>query len=168
MDIRRVVRGLGRTLIAAGVLILLFVAYQLWGTGLAEARHQRQLTRQFERSLLEAPATTTTATTAPAATPSPSDPPITPATLPAGPPPTPEGDAVALIRIPSIGVDKAVVEGVSLAALKRGPGHYPGTALSTPMLGMRMSATPSPSDPPITPAAISVRPRPRTTRRMST
>ncbi|MFP5375722.1 MAG: class E sortase [Acidimicrobiia bacterium] len=130
MDIRRVVRGLGRTLIAAGVLILLFVAYQLWGTGLAEARHQRQLTRQFERSLLEAPATTTTtATTAPAATPSPSDPPTTPATLPAGPPPTPEGDAVALIRIPSIGVDKAVVEGVSLAALKRGPGHYPGTPL---------------------------------------
>jgi len=33
------------------------------------------------------------------------------------------------IRIPSIGLDQAVVEGVSVDALRRGPGHYPGTAL---------------------------------------
>jgi sortase A len=100
MDIRRVVAGVGRSLIGAGVIILLFVAYQLWGTGLAEARHQRELTREFERSLLEA-----------------------------APPPTPEGNAVAIIRIPGIGLEKAVVEGVSLPALKRGPGHYPDTPL---------------------------------------
>ena len=31
--------------------------------------------------------------------------------------------------IPAIGVDKIVVEGVSLADLKKGPGHYPETPL---------------------------------------
>ena len=34
---------LGRTLITAGTLILLFVAYQLWGTGLQEAKAQKAL-----------------------------------------------------------------------------------------------------------------------------
>lgn len=33
------------------------------------------------------------------------------------------------VRIPSIGVDQAIVEGVSRADLRQGPGHYPGTAL---------------------------------------
>ena len=33
------------------------------------------------------------------------------------------------MRIPSIGVDKAVVEGVSVSDLKKGPGHYPHTPL---------------------------------------
>ena len=136
MDIRRVVTGVGRSLIAAGVIILLFVAYQLWGTGLTEARHQRELTREFEQSLLEAATTTTTATaatttTAVATDPSATDPAATapPATLPPAPPPTPEGNAVAIIRIPAIGLEKAVVEGVSLPALKRGPGHYPDTPM---------------------------------------
>ena len=136
MDIRRVVAGVGRSLIGAGVIILLFVAYQLWGTGLTEARHQRELTREFEQSLLEAattaapPTTATTAATV-ATDPSPTAAPPTaaPATLPPAPPPTPEGNAVAIIRIPGIRLEKAVVEGVSLPALKRGPGHYPDTPL---------------------------------------
>src|SRR5439155_1336458 len=48
-------------------------------------------------------------------------------TLPAGPAPPPTGEALAVIRIPRIGIEKAVVQGVSLEDLKRGPGHYPGT-----------------------------------------
>ena len=55
VDIRRGVRGLGKTLIAAGTLTLLFVAYQLWGTGLAEARSQDRLSKQFNQ-LLTTPA----------------------------------------------------------------------------------------------------------------
>ena len=35
----------------AGVLILLFVAYQLWGTGLQTAGAQNQLENEFERQL---------------------------------------------------------------------------------------------------------------------
>jgi len=36
---------------------------------------------------------------------------------------------VAKIEIPRIGVDWIVVEGVEVADLRKGPGHYPGTAL---------------------------------------
>src|SRR3712207_7477935 len=44
---RSVIGAIGRTLIAAGVLILLFAAYQLWGTGLQEARAQDDLLESF-------------------------------------------------------------------------------------------------------------------------
>lgn len=119
-------------MISAGVLILLFVAYQLWGTGLAEARYQRRLTREFERSLAQPTPTTTSAPT----TTSPTAPGATtvPTTVPQAtqaPPPPPVGNAVAILKIPRLGVEKAVVQGVSLGLLKRGPGHYP----STPMPG---------------------------------
>jgi len=114
MGVRRVVAGIGRALITIGVLILLFVAYQLWGTGISEARDQKQLKDQFKT--VQQP-------------PSPSP---TPTTLP----PTPEGDAVAIIDIPKINVNKAVVEGVGTEDLKKGPGHYP----STPMPGQKGNA----------------------------
>ena len=116
MGVRRVVAGVGRALIFLGVLILLFVAYQLWGTGISEARDQKQLKNQFK---------TTQSTTPP-------PPSSTPTTLP----PTPEGDAVAIIDIPKINVNKAVVEGVGTEDLKKGPGHYP----STPMPGQKGNA----------------------------
>ncbi len=115
MDIRRGMRGVGKTLIAAGTLILLFVVYQLWGTGLAESRSQDRLTKRFSQQL---------------SAPTPSSPEGPPPDAPA-PPPAPEGEAVALIRIPKIGVEKAVVEGVGLPELKKGPGHFP----TTPMPG---------------------------------
>ena len=49
--IRRVVRGIGKTLISVGVLILLFVVYQLWGTGLTHDRGQKNLRSQFAKQL---------------------------------------------------------------------------------------------------------------------
>ena len=39
--------AVGRTCITAGVLILLFVAYQLWGTGIRAAQSQHRLEREF-------------------------------------------------------------------------------------------------------------------------
>lgn len=39
-----------------------------------------------------------------------------------------EGDALAVLRIPRIGLDTVVVEGTSEYDLKRGPGHYIQTA----------------------------------------
>jgi sortase A len=122
MDVRRIVAGIGRTCIASGVLILLFVAYQLWGTGLAESRSQDRLRSDF-LDALEAPTTTTASTTPPSTSPG-----ETTTTLSAAPPP-PSGEAVAIIRIPKIGVEKAVVEGVGVNSLKQGPGHYPTTPL---------------------------------------
>ncbi len=121
MDVRRAIAGAGRTLIAAGVLILLFVAYQLWGTGLAEARSQDKLTEQFREVLAaqpEAPAESGPGAPAEAGDTPP-------------PPAAPTGEAVAIMKIPKIGVEKAVVRGVGLSELKKGPGHYP----TTPMPG---------------------------------
>lgn len=39
------------------------------------------------------------------------------------------GEGIAIIRIPKIGVDAVVVEGVEVEDLKKGPGHYPGTSM---------------------------------------
>lgn len=124
VDGPRVVGGIGRTFIAAGTLILLFVAYQLWGTGLAEARSQDRLRSDF-LDALEAPPSRDQPE------PAPPDGTDDPTEAPAAPPPpaAPTGEAVAIMRIPKIGVEKAVVEGVSVPALKHGPGHYPRTPL---------------------------------------
>jgi len=130
MRLAKVLGAIGRTCITAGVLILLFVVYQLWGTGIREAQAQRSLENEFEERLDEVGtgATTTTDTTeGGVAPPSTEEPPSTEA----GPPPAPpaDGDAVAQLRIPAIGVDKIVVEGVEVSDLKKGPGHYPNSPL---------------------------------------
>lgn len=65
---RRIVAGIGRTFIAAGVLLLLFVAYQLWGTGIETAREQRSLSKAFDQRLAELGVTLGDPTAAPAAT----------------------------------------------------------------------------------------------------
>ena len=126
MRLARALGAIGRSLITAGVLILLFVVYQLWGTGIREAQAQSKLEDQFVEVLdetAERPSTTTTTTSGATSTTSTSAPPVTAAPLE----PVAEGAPTARIRIPKIGVDKIVVEGVSLPDLKKGPGHYPGT-----------------------------------------
>jgi len=120
---------IGRTLIGIGVLLLLFVAYQLWGTSIHEARAQNRLEDQFETAVATT-TTTSTTTRRPATTSS------TTTTVPVVPPTPAEGEAVAHLRIPSIGVSRYVVEGVSVADLKQGPGHYP----LTPLPGQRGNA----------------------------
>ncbi|MDQ3897762.1 MAG: class E sortase [Actinomycetota bacterium] len=121
--IRRVVRGIGKTLISVGVLILLFVVYQLWGTGLTHDREQRTLRSQFTRQLA-GPATTVD----PAAT---SSTPTTAAAAPTTSVPAEvvQGEAAAVIAIPKIGLDEMVVEGVGVEELKKGVGHYPDTKM---------------------------------------
>ena len=126
MRLARVLGAIGRTCITAGVLILLFVAYQLWGTGIREAQAQNALESEFEERIVDVEDTTTTTVPdqpdAPAETPAATEP------LPPPPPPA-DGDAVARLRIPDIDVDKIVVEGVQVSDLKRGPGHYPDSPL---------------------------------------
>ncbi len=55
-DWRFWVGGLGRVLIVCGLLLLGFVAYQLWGTGIETARAQRSLHNDFEELLASTPA----------------------------------------------------------------------------------------------------------------
>lgn len=125
---------LGRSLAATGLLVLLFVGYQLWGTGLRTAQAQSQLDQEFTEQLerQERRRDATPSTTAPG--PDPTDPrpvpPTTTAPVPALPPPPVEGDAAGFIDIPALGIDDLnVVEGVTVEQLTRGPGHFPTTPL---------------------------------------
>jgi sortase A len=117
-------RVVGIALVAAGLLLLAFVAYQLWGTNLIESHHQAQLRDQFNQELQRSGQTTTTTrpqttTTLPSTPPEP---------VPVVPPPA-EGNPLATIVIPKLGVDAVVVQGVGTSDLMAGPGHYPGTSL---------------------------------------
>jgi sortase A len=139
VKLARVLSGVGRTLIAAGTLILLFVAYQLWGTGIYTSRQQDHARDEFCGQVAcladgEVPPEPTTTTTDPATDPS------TPATAPPvlapdAPPPS-EGEPAGQIVIPSVGVDWIFYQGVALSDLKKGPGHYP----DTPMPGQQGNA----------------------------
>ena len=80
MTVARVLGALGKTVIAIGVITLLFGVFQLWGTGVIEARAQQDLDSEFS-DLLEA---SNASATAPSATLSP-DPPANPESPPAAP-----------------------------------------------------------------------------------
>ena len=111
--VRRIIAGLGRTFISTGVLVLLFVVYELYGTSLQEASAQRDLKSKIKAEAGKAAAQLQTTAT----------------TLYVPPPPPPAGDALATLKIDKLGLYKAVVEGVDTNDLKKGPGHYAGTPL---------------------------------------
>ena len=113
-DWRNVLEWIGRTLIVVGMLVLGFVGFQLWGTSIIEARAQGDLRSDFEKQISQTmsttrPSATTTSSTAPKPT-------TTVAQLPA-----PSGDAIAIIRIPKIDVDRAVVDDITVSSLRSGP-----------------------------------------------
>lgn len=105
-------REAGLGLITLGVIVLLFVLYQLLGTNFAEASSQSQLAKQFQQALAGSES-------APAPTPAPRP------SLPG----RPVSGAIDHLVIPKIGVDKYVVQGVNESDLQEGPGHYPQTVL---------------------------------------
>jgi sortase A len=101
--VRVSLRTLGELSITGGVILMLFCAYLLWGTSAYTDRQQLLLQRELGR---EQPVDTRLAKIK-------------------------LGGAMALLRIPRLGEDYryAVVEGVDAEHLKKGPGHYPGSAL---------------------------------------
>ena len=69
-------REVGLALVTAGLVVLLFVAYELVGTNLSEEHSQARLARDFNAAVASvplpaAPSTTTTTTLAPAPLPAP-------------------------------------------------------------------------------------------------
>ncbi|AEH09101.1 class E sortase [Candidatus Protofrankia datiscae] len=108
-SVGRLVRGVGELLITVGFVVALFVVYELWVTDMVQERTQSRLRSELSQQWAAA---------APAGLPQPRL------------APTAVGDGVAVLRIPRFGDGYApvVVEGVSDGALRRGPGHYPGTA----------------------------------------
>ncbi|MGH9018576.1 MAG: class E sortase [Acidimicrobiales bacterium] len=115
--------AVGRLLLGVGSVILLFVAYQLWGTGIAESHSQDALRATFNKELQHAHATERTATSTTVASPTTTD---DPAPTTADPD---DGRPVGVLEIPRIGLDKVIVEGTSTTDLRQGPGHYAGTPL---------------------------------------
>lgn len=126
-DWRWWVGGLGKVLIATGLLMFGFVAYQLWGTGIETARAQNSLENQFEELLADSSSTDGTTSTGSATETEPDESGSDGGSADAGP--VEEGDPVARLEIPAIGSDHIVVAGVSKSDLKKGPGHYPETPL---------------------------------------
>ena len=111
-------------LLAAGLVLGGFVAFQLWATALYEHHQQAVLARRLPaaegrqaQSLAHPSARSTGGPAVLARAPG--------ATTPAPPAGTPLG----YLAIPRIGLDDVIVEGVAAAQLRGGPGHYPGTAL---------------------------------------
>ena len=130
--ISRVLGGLGRVLIVTGLLILGFVAYQLWGTGLEESRRQDDLTHQLAADSgvkVDRPTDASATQVANALGK------IDPATAPATAPPA-AGEPIGVIEIPKIDLARVMVQGTERADLKKGPGHY----TATPMPGQAGNA----------------------------
>jgi sortase A len=112
--VRRWLRGAGWTCLATGAFILYFLVYQLVGTGAAAGRSQEDLRQSLQQqwaSQADDPVMTARRTT------------------PMPPRRVAPGRAFALIQIPTIGVERVVVEGVGRGDLRKGPGHVPSTVM---------------------------------------
>lgn len=130
--VSRIAGILGELLITFGVIIALFVFYQLYWTGVSTGKAQAQAADDL-RSQWDAAAPVDPA--------APPPPPVdgAPAADPAALDPTmagygsgwgTEGAPVAFLTAPNAGNhDFVAFEGVDLGTLANGPGHYPGTAL---------------------------------------
>ena len=109
-------RGIGQTFITAGVVILLFVVYELWVTNIFAHEQQVKVHNKLEKEWAEG-----------------TDPLVTgKLTLPGGKQGViPTGTGIANLYIPRLGTDYhfTIVEGTDDASLERGPGHYAHTAL---------------------------------------
>lgn len=117
--LRLIVRTTGELLITAGLLIGLFLAWQLWWTDVVANRQQAQevqaLSQVFEQREVQGEV--------------PDDALAVPGALVESPPPS--GDAFAIIHIPRLGEDYArpILEDTHLGILEQGVGHYVGTAM---------------------------------------
>jgi sortase A len=107
---RTVLRGVGEAFITCGLVVLLLLAYELWGKVAVVNAHQHDMDRRLSQAWSEP-------TVAPSASPS------------APAPPPPEGAAIGRLHIPRLGLQWVVVEGVALRDIRYGPGHYVGTAM---------------------------------------
>ncbi len=133
--LRTTVRGIGQLLITAGVIVLLFVVYEVWVTNLFGAQKQAQATEQLDKLWSQESADTVVA---------PDDPVmvtdggvvVSTAAAPTLQPgertrqyDTTEGAGFAKLYIPSFGPDFVftVVEGTAQVDLYAGPGHYSDT-----------------------------------------
>ncbi|MCZ2835938.1 class E sortase [Modestobacter sp. VKM Ac-2985] len=103
-------RGFGELMVTVGLVLLLFVVYEVYVTDLLNDRRQDQLTEEIRDVWADAPEPT--------------------AVLPVLVEPA-AGEPLAVLRIPRLGEDyqQVVLQGTDEAQLSQGPGHYAGTAM---------------------------------------
>ncbi len=101
---------LGRVFVLAGVLLLFFTAYLLWGTGVYTKHEQNRLEKEIAANPTISEGDVASGKEIPAA-------------RPAKTPPL--GAPLFAIKVPKIGLDTIVVQGVGLEELKKGPGLFP-------------------------------------------
>ncbi|MDQ1642177.1 MAG: sortase [Actinomycetota bacterium] len=108
--VRAVVRGIGELFITAGLVLLLFCAYQLVWTNVEANREQSQVSKSLSQRWSDPQAQAGSQLH------------LTTADF---------GKGFAFIHIPRLGKNftKPIVEGVRKSDLARGVGHYPKTAL---------------------------------------
>lgn len=94
----------GRVLLLLAAILLLFVGFEVSVTSLAEQRAQAALLPELRAAIKTTILDRETSAIAP-------------------------GAAVALLEIPSIGLQQVVVEGTTPSDLKSGPGHLPGSSV---------------------------------------
>jgi sortase A len=110
--LRITVRVLGEIMVTAGVIVLLFATYEIWGKSELINAHQRDLDSALRRQWDSAP----TATPRPGATAAPMLPP-------------PPGGSIGRLYLPRLHKHWVVVEGVDSWDIAYAPGHYPSTAM---------------------------------------
>ena len=96
-----------------GAIMILFAAWQLWGTSIQHHYAQQTLRTEFQAKVEHE--------TVPGDNPT--------LTSDAHVPDPRAGSVVGRLQIPAIGVDQYVVEGTSETQLAMGPGHYVGTSM---------------------------------------
>jgi len=143
----RPVRTFGLGLAWVALIGILFLFYQLWGTGVYASQSQSNLALEFQTLLTAQPvivlptttsSTTTTTTSAPA--PTETNPVVSIPTNTFNPPDpqtlerirrvvnAEDGDVIARMMVPAIDLDKYVVEGVGVSDLRTAIGRYRGSA----------------------------------------
>ncbi|WP_116449434.1 class E sortase [Blastococcus litoris] len=103
---RRVVQGIGEVFVTCGLVVLLFVVYELVVTDVLTDRRQGELSQQLHEDWDRSPTVV----------------PVHESKV---------GDAFGVLHIPRLGLDyeRVVLEGTEEQQLSQGPGHYTGTAM---------------------------------------
>ncbi|MGY1856542.1 class E sortase [Modestobacter sp. SYSU DS0290] len=100
-------RGVGELLVTAGVVVLLFVVYEVYVTDLLADRRQDQLSQELHETWDAQPAAPEQLV----------EPPV--------------GEPLGVLHVPRLGADwaRVVLQGTTEDELSQGPGHYAGTAM---------------------------------------
>ena len=130
---RRKIQVLGWTLIWSGVFIFGYLGWQLFGTGVVNAgvqeAAQENLRAEFEDASVVPPEVEEIDPEVFLEGDRPQDPEI-PDLVDFHPEEAPQrGEELAFLRIPEIGLDEVLFEGVDRETLKSGPGHMGGTPI---------------------------------------